>query len=333
MQKATARAHANIALAKYWGKRDQDLILPFFDSVSVTLDAFFTTTTVSFGEQDSDSLTLDNELFFEGSKEFDQLQKPLAKIREYSGVSGGMRAVSRNDVPTAAGLASSASGLAAFASAASAAAGLALDKQEVSKLARLGSGSASRSLFGGFAQWHAGTANDGEDSFSEQLFAPSYWPEFRILACIVSTEAKKTKSRAGMAQTVATSPQYQGWVEQAPRDVAELKSALEDKDFSKLGEVAENSFAQLHATMLSTRPPILYMQPPSLAVIKEVWRAREAGEFEAYVTMDAGPQVKLFCLAPEADAIAERMKAVDGVQDVVVSGVGPDCAALDEHLF
>ena len=127
-----------------------------------------------------------------------------------------------------------------------------------------------------------------------------------------------------MAQTVETSEMYKGWVKQALADLADMRVALADKDFSKLGALTEASFAQLHASMLSTRPPIMYMEPPSVALIRRVWQAREDGEFEAYVTMDAGPQVKIFCLAPDAERIETAAREVPGVQDVVVSAVGPD---------
>ncbi|MCA9387454.1 MAG: diphosphomevalonate decarboxylase, partial [Candidatus Andersenbacteria bacterium] len=270
-------------MAKYWGKRDEALILPYFDSLSVTLDAFFTTTSVEFSDVfEEDSLELDGEIFRAGEKEFDRLLAPLSHIREQSGVAESMRAVSKNDVPTAAGLASSASGTAAFVMAAAAAAGLNVSSKELSILARMGSGSASRSLFGGFAQWHAGTQNDGSDSFAEQLVEQDEWPEFRVVACIVSKKQKKVASRAGMKQTVATSPLYEGWKQQAPLDVAAMKQALAAKDFTTLGQIAESSFAQLHATMLSTNPPILYMAPASVEVIDTSWAARERGEFEGY---------------------------------------------------
>jgi len=190
--KATAIANANIALVKYWGKRDERLILPQNSSISMTLDGLNTITTVEFDKKyDRDIFILGDREFKEG-KEFEKVVKHLDLIREISRIQGKAKIMSKNNFPTAAGLASSASGFAALSLAGSKAAGMDLGVEKLSILARRsGSGSASRSCQSGFIEWLRGKKPDGSDSYAIQIAPSKYWPEFRMIVVIVSTTAKK----------------------------------------------------------------------------------------------------------------------------------------------
>ncbi|RLJ07441.1 MAG: diphosphomevalonate decarboxylase, partial [Candidatus Aenigmatarchaeota archaeon] len=212
--KASAVANANVALVKYWGKRDPKLMLPQNSSISVTLDGLYSHTTVEFGEFESDQLIINGKEFGPGQEEYDDyVGKFLAVVRELAGTQLKAKIVSQNNFPTGAGLASSAAGFAALALACSKALGLPTDPKSLSILARRGSGSATRSVLGGFVEWKKGEKADGSDSYAEQIADENHWPEFRILAVITSRKEKKVKSRAGMAQTVKTCPFYPKWLE------------------------------------------------------------------------------------------------------------------------
>lgn len=229
--KATARAHTNIALIKYWGKRNESLILPTNSNLSVTLDGFSTETTVHFQEDLKKDIFLLNEQNVEGNA-LEKVAVFLDKVRALSGKELYAQIQSVNHVPTAAGFASSASGLAALAAASAKAIGISLDDTELSKLARQGSGSACRSIYGGFVEWQMGEREDGADSFAVQVAGKSHW-DIRIAAVVLSKTTKKVSSREGMRRTVETSPFYAGWLEQTPKDLQEIKQAIAEKDFEK----------------------------------------------------------------------------------------------------
>ncbi len=232
--KATARAHTNIALIKYWGKRNESLILPTNSNLSVTLDGFSTETTVHFQEDLKKDIFLLNEQNVEGNA-LEKVAVFLDKVRALSGKELYAQIQSVNHVPTAAGFASSASGLAALAAASAKAIGISLDDTELSKLARQGSGSACRSIYGGFVEWQMGEREDGADSFAVQVADKSHW-DIRIAAVVLSKTTKKVSSREGMRRTVETSPFYAGWLEQTPKDLQEIKQAIAEKDFEKNGK-------------------------------------------------------------------------------------------------
>ena len=328
--KFTAVACSNIALAKYWGKRDKTLILPYNSSLSVTIAGLLTKTTVEF-----DSRYRQDEISIDGSSEPTNVQAALEHlqiIRDRAGISCHAKVVSQNNFPKAAGLASSASGAAALALAGSAAAGLNLDGKELSILARLGSGSASRSIHGGFVIWHKGTAPDGSDSFAEQVVKPDYWPEFRVLVVVVSTKEKSIKSRAGMSETVATSPFYQGWLDTAEEDVYNIKQAILDRNLPTLGHLAEENCLKMHATMITTRPPLIYWSPTTVSVIHLVHKLREEG-VQAFLTIDAGPNVKILCLDTEVAKIKQRFALLDDILEIREAKVGEKANLIEDHLF
>ena len=326
---ATARAHSNIALVKYWGKRDEALHLPTNGSLSLTLDGLYTTTTVAFeAGLSADVFVRDGAVRTGG--EAARVTRFLDLVRARAGFDTCARVTSRNDVPTAAGLASSASGFAALAAAASRAAGLELTPAELSALARRGSGSASRSIFGGFAEWRKGERPDGLDSHGVPLAPQGHW-EVRMVVTLLSAAPKSRSSRDGMRETVKTSPFYPGWLATVEGDLAAARQAIAARDLEALGTVAERSALKMHATMLGAQPPFTYWQPATLAVMHAVWALREAG-VPAWITIDAGPNVKVLTDAAHQPAVEDALRAVAGVEGLVACGPGPGVAWLDEPV-
>jgi diphosphomevalonate decarboxylase len=314
---ATARAHSNIALVKYWGKRDAVLNIPAVGSISITLDALATDTTVVFDpENTADELWLDGR-----QVDARRASGVLDVVRERADIRAGAIVTSTNNFPTGAGLASSASGFAALALAASAAAGLALDERELSILARRGSGSAARSVFGGFVELYAGGNADGTDSFAEPLLERSAWP-LCVVVAITATEQKSVSSRAGMAGSAASSPFYASWVDTAAQDLTAMRAAIAARDLGATGELAEYSCLKLHALMLTTRPALIYWNPATVAAIHTVRELRASG-IPVYFTIDAGPQVKALCDPSDADVVARALAAVPGVLETRTSALGP----------
>lgn len=329
--KATAIANSNIALVKYWGKRDKNLLLPNNSSISVALDGLHTATTVEFGSKyKKDEVVLNGK---EASgKELEEIIKHLDRARLMAKTKNMAKVVSVNNFPTAAGLASSASGFAALSAAVSVAAGLNLQEKELSILSRLGSGSASRSVYGGFVEWKKGTRADGSDSFAIQLFPENHWPEFRVITVVTELKEKKIKSRAGMEQTTKTSPFYRGWLETIEKDLADMKRGLAEKDFSLVGKVAEANCLKMHATMITTNPPLVYWNGGTISAMNAVFGLRDSGT-ECYFTIDAGPQVKVICLEKDAGKIKNSLKHIEAVKETKICRVGCGVKIVGEHLF
>lgn len=320
MTKATARACANIALVKYWGKRDSELNLPAAGSLSLTLGSLVTTTTVEIGAGDGDSLELDGAVVT--GPALARMSAWMNLVRVRAGTDAPARVHSENNFPTASGLASSASAYAALAVAATAAAGLELTATELSILARRGSGSAARSIFGGFAVMRAGSHPDGSDSHAEPIEGLEDWPVVMVIAVVGGGQVKVLSSRAAMEHCAETSPLYRGWLDSVPGDLSAARSALSRRDIWTLGEVAERSALTMHACALASRPAVAYFSPATIACMDAVHELRTR-EVPAFYTMDAGPHVKVLTLASHADAVRERIESVDGVTDVIVSGPGP----------
>ena len=306
-------------------------MLPQNGSVSMTVDGFNTKTTVEFfDDYDRDIFVINGEEITEG-KPYDKTVKFLDLIRERAGISQKARVATENNFPTAAGLASSASGFAAIAMAASKAAGMDLDNKELSMLARRGSGSATRSVEGGFVEWHRGEKDDGSDSFGEQIVPEDYW-DFRMIACITSSEQKKVKSTAGMAQTIETCPYYKDWLATVNDDIKAAKDGIKDKDFTKVGSTAEFNALKMHATMITTKPPIIYWNDATMRIMHALIAWREEG-LESYFTMDAGPQVKIMCMDKDMEELKKRLSGIEGIQKMVVLRPGGPAKVIEEHLF
>lgn len=282
---ASAYAPSNIALSKYWGKRDAALNLPLNSSLSISLAEWGTTTSISPAE--TDSLTFNGSPLSDGNF----ARKVWAFVDRFRrGQELPLAIETRNSIPTAAGLASSASGFAALAQALNGAFRLDLPQSTLSMLSRYGSGSATRSFWHGFARWDRGHAEDGSDSFARSLDVA--WPEFRIAIIPVDTGPKAQSSRDGMAHTVDTSPLFAPWPARAETDCAAIEDAVRDRDIGSLGPLVEANALAMHATMMAARPALNYLKPRSWAILESLHSARHEGLF-AFATMDAGPNVKL----------------------------------------
>jgi len=332
--KASVIANANIALVKYWGKRNKELMLPQTGSVSMTTEALQAHTTVEFDPKyTEDILIVGGKEYRKGDEEYDDyVSLFLNVVRKMTGNQTKCKIVSNNNFPTAAGLASSAAGFAALAAAVNAALEMGLDGRQLTMLARRGSGSATRSIQGGFVEWHRGEAEDGSDCFAEQIFPPEHWPEFRMVIAVTSKKDKKVKSRAGMAKSVENSPFYESWRELVPKHIDMVKKALADRDFKTLGETAELNALAMHAVAIATNPPIVYWNAGTMDIVHAVMDWRDEG-LECYSTIDGGPQVKILCLEKDANDIANRLKQFGNIEDVIITKPGQAARVVDEHLF
>lgn len=317
-----ARAHTNIALIKYWGKADEALIIPMNNSLSVTLDRFYTETRVTFDETlTEDQLILNGEAV--NAKESAKIQRYMEMIRKEAGISEHALIESENFVPTAAGLASSASAYAALAGACNEALQLGLSDKALSRLARRGSGSASRSIYGGFAEWEKG--HDDESSFAHRVEADGWENELAMVFVVINNKSKKVSSRSGMSLTRDTSRFYQYWLDNVEPDLKETKEAIAQKDFKRMGEVIEANGLRMHATNLGAQPPFTYLVPESYDAMRIVHECREAG-LPCYFTMDAGPNVKVLIEKKNQQAIVDKfLQEFDQSQiitsDITQSGV------------
>jgi diphosphomevalonate decarboxylase len=328
--KATAIANANIALVKYWGKREKKLILPYNGSISMTCDGLFTTTTAEFSEDyDKDIIIINDE---ELKKDEKDIASHIERIRQMARITDKAKIVSESNFPIAAGLASSASGLAALTLALSTAAGLKLGKKELSILTRQGSGSAARSILGGFVEWTRGERDDGTDSYAKQVADKNHWPEFRMITTIVTEAKKKVGSRAGMAQTVETCPYYEGWLKTVNNDLDIVRRGILNKDFTSVGSQTEHNCLKMHALMIATRPSIIYWIPPTMEIIQSVLAWREEG-LGCYFTIDAGPNVKVICLEKDEKEINKRLLDLEGVIKTIICKPGDEAKLIDKHLF
>lgn len=316
MATAVAQSHPNIAFIKYWGNRDNDLRLPMNGSISMNLDGLSTRTTVSF----QPSLPFD-ELVINGhevtGKGLERVSYILDLIRKMATINDRAEVLTENNFPSGAGIASSASAFAALALAGSAAAGLNLGERELSRLARRGSGSASRSIPGGFVEWQAGASD--EDSFAFSIAPPNHWDLVDLVA-IVSAAHKKTGSTEGHA-IAPTSPLQTARVADAPRRLEKCRQAILDKDFNTFASIIELDSDMMHAVMMTSTPALQYWKPASLAVMEAVrmWRA---DGLPACYTMDAGANVHVLTLESEAQGIEKKLREVDGVQNILVARPG-----------
>ena len=311
--RTTAIAHPNIALVKYWGKRDRELNLPAVPSLSVTLAPFQTETAVEWGcEQDRFVI---NGTIAQGPD--------ASRIASFLDLVDADRPPvhieSTNNFPTAAGLASSSSAFAALALATTQAAGQSPTLAQLSTLARQGSGSASRSLWGGFVTWSHGTREDGTDSHGHPIAAEDHW-DLRVLVALVSDQKKAISSRDGMNRTQETSPLFPGWVSSAQADVNEAEAAILARDLERLGTTMEHSTMKMVGTMFSAQPAVVYMKPATVAVLHTVQALRNQG-IGAWATMDAGPNVKVLTTPDAEPAVRQALlQHVSTVHSLYVGG-------------
>lgn len=324
--KSTAIAHANIALVKYWGKRDEVLNLPAVGSISMTLKDLFTKTSIEFRENlESDRLILNGERA--NPKQEGRISKFLDILREKAGVRRFAEIFSENNFPTGAGLASSASGFAALTVAAGRALKLDLSPAQLSELARRGSGSAARSIFGGFVEMKMGGKPDGSDAIAVPLYDETYWA-LEMLIIITSAAEKEIGSTEGMNLTAKTSPYYRNWIESAPADLKAMREAIKRKDFQQLGEISEYSCFKMHGLALSARPGLLYWNELTVRLIHEIRSLRRKG-LPAYVTIDAGPQVKVICLPEYSKKIEMELEQIKGIKKILKTSIGPGARIVE----
>ncbi len=311
IQSATAQASPNIAFIKYWGNRDASLRLPQNGSISMNLAGLHAKTTVTFDpELQSDSFTL-NQRPIHGPG-LQRVSSFLDHIRSLSGSATRAAVTSENNFPTGAGIASSAAAFAALALAGTAAIGLNLTEAALSRLARLGSGSASRSIPGGFVEWQAGTGD--EDSYAFSLAPAEHWPLVDCIA-VVSSGHKPTGSTEGHA-LADTSPLQAARVADTPRRLDICRQAILDRDFTALAEIIEHDSSLMHAVMMTSRPPLFYWEPASLTLMKLIPQLRKDG-LKAAFTLDAGANVHVICAPECADQVEQALRRVAGVQRVL----------------
>lgn len=315
MGEATAQAHPNIAFIKYWGNRDDELRLPASPSFSMTLAELTTTTTVRWRDElASDELQLNGQQAAVEARE--RVSRHLDVMRDALGIRLRAEVESVNNFPMGAGIASSASAFAALTLAAAAAAGVNLNEETLSRLARRGSGSASRSIPGGYVVWHMG---DDLTSYAESILPPSHWPLQDVIA-VISQSHKAVGSSHGHTGA-ATSDLQAARLAGAEARLATVRSAVETRDFASFADVVEQDSNLMHAVMMTSRPPLFYWQPASLEVMDAVRRWRTEGISVCY-TLDAGPNVHCLCLPQDAPEVAQRLQAIAGVERVLQAGPG-----------
>ena len=309
---ATAIAQPNIALIKYWGKRDTERNLPAVGSISITLRELWTRMQVTFEESlGADSLTLndapDDKLLPRLAACLDRVageDRPRARI------------VSQCNFPIAAGLASSASAFAALTVAGAAAAGQSRSVAELASLAGRASGSAARSLLGGFVE----LSNTVDDIELRSLCEADGWP-LTVVVAITETGPKPVGSTEAMEISRQTSPFYDSWIEQQPQDLHAAREAIAQRNFHALAAVAEYNCLKMHSIMWSSRPPMVYWNAATMRCVQTVRRLQEEGA-DVFFTIDAGPQVKAVCRPEHAAAVEAALRATDGVTDLMTTGLG-----------
>ena len=333
---ATCECTPNNALIKYWGKRDEKLFLPTNGSVSVCMDEQLTTrTTVVFSPKfSSDEGWLDGQKLSE--EELKSASKVFGLLRGLSPKNKNLKArfASKNDFPTAAGFASSASGMAALAIAGASALGLKLSPRELSIIARQGSGSACRSVLGGFVEWRKGEKMDGSDSFAEQVAQHTHWPEFRAVIAVTAEEKKKVSSRSGMKQTVGTSSLFKTRLEEMDLKIEQMKKNILSKNLPSLAELTMRESNSMHAVMLDTFPPILYLNDASKRIIHAIHELNQAkGAAVAGYTFDAGPNAHVYTVEKHVAEVRKLLEGLDGVKKTIVSKVGAGPKLSSRHLL
>ncbi len=315
---ATARAQPNIALIKYWGKRDTARNLPAVGSISITLDSLATEMQVRFDRSlQADSLSIN------GDERADMLPRVSRCLDSLDEARSGAVLTSYSNFPLAAGLASSASAFAATVVAGAAALTQKRSQHELAGLAGLASGSAARSLYGGFAELE----NRGDEVAVRTILEAADWPLFVVIA-ITEPGPKPVSSGEAMEISRRSSPFYTRWVDDQSQDLDAARSAILDRDFAALARVAEHNCLKMHSVMWASRPPLVYWNAATLACLETVRSLQDAGH-GVFFTIDGGPQVKAVCLPADRDAVTAALTATPGVREVMVSGLGDGARVID----
>jgi diphosphomevalonate decarboxylase len=333
MSKVTISAPANIAFIKYWGARDLDKGLPMNASISMTLQECVSQCTVEVLDSGRDEIWIkEPEGFGSPDPEFGRrVSQHLDRLRQWTGRDERFRVATRNSFPTAAGLASSASGFAALTLAVAEILGKGdAPPEELSRLARAsGSGSAARSVFGGYVEWPDGQQSDA-DSHAVQIAEAAHW-DLRDVIAVVEIGPKVVSSREGH-QRAHTSPYYTKRLELVPERLERVRRAIEHADLEMLGPALEEEAIDLHLIAMSSRPPIFYWSPGTVAVLRAVRELRQEG-LAAWATMDAGANIHVLCDPDSEDQVAERLEDLPAVGFVIRDGVGDGPEIETQHLF
>lgn len=293
--------HPTISLVKYFGVRDELLRLPTRSSFALSLKDLFTTTTVSFNhEQNMDNILIEN---YDDPTGLDMIRIFIKQFRKLYQIPKYFNVVSKNNFPTASGLASSGSGFAALSIALAELCQLNLSKQAVSALARLGSGSASRSIYAGIVVWHKGEDPRGTDCFAETIFPPDYWPELKMIIVVVSEQSKVLSTR-NAGKMIIKSLNYQNWVDAAEKRIIILTEAIRDKKIDIVGSIMEQDCLEMHNCLKQVG--ITYHTKESHQVMDTIKSMREE-KINCYFTSDAGPQIKVLCLEQDVELIITRI--------------------------
>ncbi|NHJ48794.1 MAG: diphosphomevalonate decarboxylase [Asgard group archaeon] len=326
--KSTTIAYTNTALIKYWGKQDEEQIIPMNNSISITNDTLKTTTTVEFSnEYKSDSFILNGE---ESKGKIKQkVVTHLSYIREISSNSKYAKVVSENNFPTSAGLASSASGFAALTMAACSALDLKKSTKELSIISRRGSGSSCRSFYGGYVEWLK--EDDNGDSYAIQL-ADEKWFDISNLVIVVNAHKRKINTRDAMKQSMKTSPFYKSRINNINHQLENIRKAIKEKDFTLLGKTAEMDCLNMHYIAMTSNPSLIFWTPDTLKIMKAVIELREQ-DIEAYYTIDTGANIHILTQPEFESEVLKRIKELNNIEQIINSKIGPGAHEITEHLF
>jgi diphosphomevalonate decarboxylase len=324
--KTTAIAPSNIAFIKYWGKKDEALRLPQNGSISMNLSNLLTTTTVEFSPVYKEDIIIINNK--QESNEGNRAIKHLDRVRSMAKIKDKAKVVTENNFPGGTGLSSSASGFAALTKAAAKAAGLNLSEKELSILARLGSGSACRSVPDGFTEWLDGDTTD--TSYAVSLYPPDYWQIADVVA-VVSKNKKDVSSTEGQ-KLAASSPFFSLRLSRMKNKIKLIKKYLKEKDFTKFGKLAEAEALEMHAIMMTSTPSLLYIMPESLKIMQQVLKWRREG-LEVYFTVNTGQDIHIICRKSDIEKLEKRLSQIPEIKKIIPNLPSKGVRLTSQHLF
>ncbi len=324
--KRSFRASPDVALIKYWGKKDPILRLPENNSISMILKGLDANTTVEFRED----LTKD-DIAIQGMQseiEGRRVVEHLDLIRNTTNIFAYAQVKSKNNFPKSTGLSSSGSGFAALTYAAFSSLGLEFSEKELSIIARQASGTACRCVCGGFVEWESGFSS--ESSYSHSIYPADYW-DLRDIVVILSKDSKTVSSTEGH-NLAKTSPFFSARQNHIENKLKEIKKTINNRDFTAFGEIVESEALEFHSILFTSHPSIVAWYPGTIQVIHEVFRLRKEG-FEAYFTINTGFNVHVLTLPKDANVVRERISALSLVQEVLVASPGEKPNEIYDHLF
>lgn len=327
LTKKSVISPANIAFIKFWGKKNPKLNIPFNNSISMNLDSCLTTTTVHYLENLKDDEVVIDCKKVDGEAK-DRVVRILDIVRTWAKIKVKAKVSSINNFPSDAGIASSASAFSALALAASSSAGLKLSQKKLSILARLGSGSASRSVVDGFSEWKKGTTTN--NSYAIEIAKPNFW-DLRDIVTVVSAEKKEKSSTEGHS-VATTSPYFEKRQQELVKRTKNLKKAFQKKDIDTFGRLLEEEAMDLHVMAMTSRPPIFYLNSTTFAVMEALRELRKK-EVKGFFTMDAGPNVHIICRQKDVEDINRVVKKISGVKSTIINKAGVGSKLTNNHLF